>query len=178
MKTIIALTGPESSGKTTLGRMLAEKLRGAILVEEAAREYLRIRPSAYSLEDVLRIADLQHEAIRSAIESPAPCIILDTEYLVLRIWLEEMFSHRSAGLDRLWEAFSPSLMLLCRPDLPWEPDPLRSNPHDRDRLYEKYRTELDQSGKPYAIMEGLGKQRADLALQCALAYTSRDSSRP
>jgi nicotinamide riboside kinase len=42
--------------------------------------------------------------------------------------------------------------LLCSPDIPWEPDPLRENPHDRDRLFQVYLAMLEKLRKPYAII--------------------------
>ena len=56
------------------------------------------------------------------------------------------------------------LWLLCKPDLPWEPDPLRENPDDRERLFERYEELLDQLGKPYAVISGAGELRTLLAI--------------
>jgi len=54
---VICLTGPESTGKTTLAAALAAEF-DLPLVEEAARGYLRGR-TAYDREDLLAIAELQ-----------------------------------------------------------------------------------------------------------------------
>ncbi len=48
---------------------------------------------------------------------------------------------------------------LCRPDIPWEPDPLRENPHDRDRLFDIWERELKARDLPYTIIEGGREQR-------------------
>ena len=52
----LCLTGPESSGKTTLAACLAQVL-DAVVVDEVARGYLAGRRS-YGREDLLRIAEL------------------------------------------------------------------------------------------------------------------------
>ena len=55
---IVVITGPESCGKTTLARQLAERWR-APLVNEAARDYLQGKDS-YQKSDLLEIAKLQY----------------------------------------------------------------------------------------------------------------------
>ena len=63
---IVVITGPESSGKTTLARQLAERWK-APLVKEVARDYLQGKGS-YQKSDLLKIAKLQYvtEQERSA----------------------------------------------------------------------------------------------------------------
>ena len=51
------------------------------------------------------------------------------------------------------------LWLLCKPDMPWQADPLRENPHDRDRLFGVYEGMLKWLEKPYVIMQGDREQR-------------------
>jgi nicotinamide riboside kinase len=51
------------------------------------------------------------------------------------------------------------LWMLCTPDIPWEADPLRENPYDRDRLFTVYRDMLDRLRKPYVIIAGDREER-------------------
>ena len=55
---LISITGPECSGKTTLGRFLAREL-SVDHVEEYAREYLGTTNGKYSFEDIDAIAKHQ-----------------------------------------------------------------------------------------------------------------------
>ena len=43
--------------------------------------------------------------------------------------------------------------LLCKPDIPWESDPLRENPNDRIKLFDIYKMELDNLGHKYYIVK-------------------------
>ena len=58
IKEIVVVTGPESCGKTTLARQLADRWE-APLVNEAARDYLQNKDS-YQKSDLLKIAKLQN----------------------------------------------------------------------------------------------------------------------
>ena len=68
IKEIVVITGPESCGKTTLARQLADRWE-APLVNEAARDYLQNKDS-YQESDLLEIAKLQN-----AMEQEKDCII-------------------------------------------------------------------------------------------------------
>jgi len=56
--------------------------------------------------------------------------------------------------------------LLCKPDLPWSPDPLRESPsrEERDILFNLYRNELESGKWSYSIVEGQGDERLNSAI--------------
>ncbi|MFP6606898.1 MAG: ATPase, partial [Myxococcota bacterium] len=66
--------------------------------------------------------------------------------------------------------------LLAKPDLPWQPDPLRESPTDRDRLFGVYQTTLDAYGYPFTEIEGEGDARYQLAEAAVREQTGRSSS--
>ncbi len=146
----IAVTGPESSGKTTLAEALARHY-GAVLVGEYARAYLTALDKPYTLEDVEKIA---REQLRKEEEAKGPMVICDTDVLVLKIW----FSHKF-GLVPEWlsEEINPGRYthhLLTRPDVPYEPDPLRENPGRGDYFFKLFKQELEKYALPYTIIGG------------------------
>ena len=157
---IVSIVGPESCGKTTLARELAEHL-SMPLVEEVARKALAGRPG-YGFEDVVCIARAQWREEREA-SVPA---VLDTDLLVVRIWLSDKFGVVLAWLEEAVRGTHRSKRyLLCAPDVPWEPDPLRENPHDRQRIFDLYREALEDLGLPFAVVRGLGAARFASALR-------------
>lgn len=159
----IAITGPESSGKTTLARALAAHF-GLPWVPEFAREYLADLRRPYDEEDLLCIAEGQLEAEqRVAAERPS-MLVCDTDLLVIRIWSQEKFGRVDSRLEELVDGTEYHHTLLCRPDLPWEPDPLRENPHDRDRLFGIYEQELNALGRTYAVIQGERTERLHRAV--------------
>jgi nicotinamide riboside kinase len=102
------------------------------------------------------MAQEQHRRIISSHESK---IVVDTESIVSKIWLEEKYGKQFDWLEDqiLNEQFD--LYFLCAPDIPWEYDPLRENPHDRDRLFDLFKNELDERKLSYQIISGNEEQR-------------------
>lgn len=154
----IAIVGPESSGKTTLCQALAAHF-AAPWVPEFAREYLEAREGRYAQADLLSIAAGQCAGEDLAMQLGAPLVICDTDMITIRIWSEEKFGGCDARIVELAEHRHYDHWLLCRPDFPWEPDPLRENPHDRDRLFAVYQDMLERLGKPFTIIEGIRERR-------------------
>ena len=163
MKGIVAIVGPESTGKTTLAHDLAAHF-GVACVQEYARAYLAGRPE-YGPADVEAIARGQMELEAEALGRGRLPVILDTDLLVIRIWWQEKYGALPRWLERAWQAQAPRRYLLTAPDLAWTADPLRESPHDRERLFEVYRDALVAQGLRFDIVRGTGAER----LACALA---------
>lgn len=159
----ICLTGPESTGKTTLARALASRL-GATLVPEIAREYLGREPLDQR-RDLLEIARRQVALERETRAGHAGLLICDTDLLVIQIWWREKFGPLPTYLAQELSKRSARGYLLLEPDISWQADPLRENPTDRDRLFELYRAELEASGFPHRIVGGLGEARVERAIE-------------
>ncbi len=164
----IAITGPESTGKTTLARSLAESLH-TLWVPEYARLYLQSKGPQYGYEDYLKIArgqmhwEQQMERRLAAAFAKRPPLITDTGALVLKIWGQLRFGKYPSELDRALPSYD--LFLLCAPDIPHEPDPLREHPQLREQLFEHYLQNLRESELPFEIIRGQGEQRLKQALQ-------------
>ena len=165
----ISVTGPESSGKTTLARALAQRLN-TLWVPEYARLYLQSKGPQYSYEDYLKIAEgqmrweqLMEQRLQQSppkASAKRPPLITDTGALVLKIWGELRFGRYPAYLDQALQEYD--LFLLCAPDIPFEPDPLREHPHLREKLFEHYLQHLKTLGKPFQIMRGGVEERVGL----------------
>jgi len=164
----VAIVGAESSGKTTLALALG-RARGGVVVGEFARTYLEQHGPAYVEADLLTIAQGQagaeDAAVGQAARNGAPLVVCDTDMITLRIWGEEKFARCDPWIREASEHRPYDLWLLCRPDIPWEPDPLRENPHDRDRLFGVYEAMLRRLGKPYGGGGGTREER--LRAACA-----------
>jgi nicotinamide riboside kinase len=51
---------------------------------------------------------------------------------------------------------------LCAPDIPWEPDPLRENPLNREMLFGLYLEQLEKYGRNFTILTGHLENRQEL----------------
>ena len=162
----IVITGPESSGKTTLAKAL-EKALNVGYTEEYAREYLK-RNSNYNQEDLLIIAKRQ---LQNEKENLNPTAIHDTDLITIKIWSEYKYNHCNPWITEQIELQKNEnrLYLLCKSDIPWEADPLRENPNNRAELFEIYLSEIENTKHPYFIIKG--KERLKQALSKIQTFT-------
>jgi len=148
LKKLFVFTGPESSGKTTLAERLSADLN-LPLVPEFARQYLENKGGKYTLKEIDYIAQKQRE-LES--EATGNRVICDTDLLTIYIWKKEVFHVDDSSLL----SFLNSPMrhyLLCEPNIPWVPDPLRENQWDRERLFNLHLTILRQFEAEYSILD-------------------------
>ena len=119
----------------------------------------------YQETDILKIARGQVLLEEKKLQKAGKFLFSDTEMLVCKIWSEEKFGRCHPWILNQLGRQDYDLYLLCKPDLPWQPDPLRENPQDRDRLYEVYQQELILRNLPYKIVSGQGSNRTATAVQ-------------
>jgi nicotinamide riboside kinase len=156
----IALTGPECSGKTTLAIELGRRL-DVNFIPEFARHYLNTLNRPYNKADLDVIAKKQQQGISLIGRTASKYMVVDTEMLVLKIWSQEKYREVSPYIQMLYAEQDFDLLVLCKPDIPYEDDLQRENPHDRDRLFDIYLAELQKSGKKFITVEGSFKDRVD-----------------
>jgi len=147
----IIVTGPESSGKTTIcnGLSIYFKVPHS---KEFAREYLSERKTKYNQEDLLKIAKGQFYSEKNN-------IILDTDLITIKIWSIYKFKYcESWILDQIEKQKQESrIYLLCKPDIPWEADSLRENRNNRMELFNIYLKEINNLRHKYYIIDGENK---------------------
>lgn len=153
----IAVVGPESTGKSTLSRQLAEHYQAG-WVPEFAREYIDKLPRAYEKNDLLTIAQNQMALENEAAENHT-LIFCDTNLLVIKIWSEFKYGDCHPWIQEAIERNNYDLHLLTNIDLPWQDDPQREHPQAREQLFDIYKNELDQMKVAYEIIQGQQDQR-------------------
>lgn len=177
----LILTGPESTGKSTLAHALARRL-DAVLVEEYLRHYfVRIDAEGkkLSLGDALPIArgqwQWEEEAAQLAQNKPLIC---DTDLVSSVIYNRHYYGdQRGSELWQDWQNWAemhlervqqppyvPRLYLLCDIDWPWIDDGQRDAPHLRGMFLERFRSLLGKQRLPFLILSGTLEQRTDIVL--------------
>ena len=161
----IAILGPESTGKTVLAEQLAVYFQSE-WVPEYAREYIEKLTSPYEYDDICNIANKQIEKEKEVDNqtSLAEYVFFDTELIITKVWFLYRFGKAPDFLTEQLNSGYFDLYLLCSPDLPWEPDPVREHGEDREFFFNWYKREIEQTGKPYVIVDGFGFQRFKNAL--------------
>ncbi|MEZ4925776.1 MAG: ATP-binding protein [Saprospiraceae bacterium] len=158
----IVLTGPESSGKTTLAQELSKQL-DCPLVPEFARPYLNWLGRGYVYQDLYSIlvgqTAWEHWYLQ---HSSKPIVVCDTDWTVINVW--EKFGYGSNEVTQGFQCNPDTYYLLCSPDIPWKADPLREHPVDRDALYDLYHQLLQTSGASFTILQGSLENRIAASL--------------
>jgi NadR type nicotinamide-nucleotide adenylyltransferase len=154
----IAITGPESTGKSQLAEELAEYYN-TVFVPEYARGYIDRLNRPYNLEDILEIAKGQIREEERRIQQATRLLFCDTELIVTKIWGEVKYGICDPWILEKIEENKYDLFLLCNIDLPWEEDPQREHPHMREKLFSLYLDELTERGFPFKVVSGTGKER-------------------
>ena len=157
----IAITGPESSGKTTLSAALAEHYKVSY-IPEFARTYLGKTKGQYQQSDLDIIAQGQ---LKSLLSFKGQIAIFDTDFSVLELWSKYKYNTVSHYIKKLVTKDYFDLHVLCSPDMPWEPDPLRENPNSRAELFELYKTNLNNYNKNFIIVNGPHEKRLKKTIQ-------------
>lgn len=164
----IAIVGPESTGKSTLSRLLSEYFKAA-WVPEYAREYLNKIGRSYQKNDLLRIAK-QQVALEEKAETSHDLVFCDTNLLVIKIWSEFKYGDCHPWiLENIRQRFY-DLHLLTNIDLPWQDDPQREHPHAREQLFNLYKNELEQMKVRYETIEGQHEKRLQQAIMAVKKY--------
>jgi len=165
--TRIAITGPESSGKTKLANDLANHFN-VEFVPEFAREYLLAKNGAYDFSDLDKIAEGQIKSIELAQDNKP--LIVDTEMLVMYIWSRVRFGKVSSFVQQKLNNQKFDLYILCDIDIPWEDDPLRENEYDRDDLFQLYYKKLRDMKVNFIVVKGNPEERLFAALDATRVF--------
>ncbi|MFN7489250.1 MAG: AAA family ATPase [Chryseotalea sp.] len=159
----IAIVGPECTGKTTLSQQLAEYFKTE-WVREYARGYLNKLAVSYQENDLLMIAQGQMRIEDEFAGSANQFLFCDTNLVVMKIWSVVKYKKCHHWIEEEMTRRKYHLHLLTYVDIPWEEDPLREHPHERDMLFKLYEDELKRVKVPYAIIKGTPEERLKQAI--------------
>jgi NadR type nicotinamide-nucleotide adenylyltransferase len=164
MKKII-VTGPESTGKTTLAEQLSRSFN-TIWVPEYAREYVENLDRPYDYKDLENIGRKQVEELSHSYPDAQSFVFFDTGLIITRTWFLECYQNCPSFIDQAIREIKVDMYLLCRPDIEWIVDPVRENKDlNRERLFSLYEEQLIQYGASYCIIDGVGEKRLNNAIQ-------------
>ena len=107
--------------------------------------------SKYKQNDLLEIAKGQLQKEKTNIN---PIAIHDTDLITIKIWSKYKYNQCNPWIIKQIELQKSEnrLYLVCKPDIPWEADPLRENPSNRAELFEIYLSEIQNTKHPYYII--------------------------
>lgn len=162
MSVDVVLTGPESSGKTSLAAHLSAMF-SAPWVAEASRRFVETDPrplSAATVEPIARLAIAMDDEARAA---QPPLLIHDTDLVSTVVYARHYYGSCPPWIFAEAKARRADLYLLCLPDLPWESDGVRDRPTQRTELLALFREALHAIEASYTVIGGVGDARRNAA---------------
>jgi len=165
----IVLTGPESTGKTTIAQQLAEHFK-TIWVEEFGREYFVQKDGKLILEDIQQIANGQVALEEQAVTKANKLLFCDTDLIVTQIWSEIYFKDCPQDVIDKNHERKYDLFLLMDIDIPWQDDGTREFPHLREWHFNRIKQELDARKLPYIKVSGDNGKRLANAIDAINSF--------
>ncbi len=160
----IAITGPESTGKSVLCKQLANFFNEP-WVPEYSREYLENLDGDYNYNDILLIAKGQYRSEQQQLKKAREYLFCDTDFTVTHIWSMVKYGKSHKWIEEMAAKHPYDVTLLCNIDLPWVYDPLREHPNDRSYLFQYYMDELRIRKTPFVVVSGQGEKRFNQAVK-------------
>jgi NadR type nicotinamide-nucleotide adenylyltransferase len=158
----VVLIGAESTGKTTLARMLAGRYETA-WVEEFGREYWQAKlggdpaPEAlleWTSEEFREIAARQQERENGLARTANRVLLCDTNAFATGTWHERYLGRRDEEVDAIGRRDRVDLYLLTEPDFPFVQDGWRDGESIRDWMHARFVEQLAALPVPAVRLRG------------------------
>jgi len=163
----ITLYGPESTGKTTLAKQLAEHYQ-TVWTPEFARDYLQEKwnksKQICSQEDLIPIAIGQTQLENESLVKANGILFSDTNLLVTKVFSDIYYGSCEKKLAKAAKKHKYDLFLLTDIDIPWEKDDLRDRPENREKTLAVFEQALIDYHKPYIKLSGNKDRRFQKAV--------------
>jgi NadR type nicotinamide-nucleotide adenylyltransferase len=159
----IAVVGPESTGKSTMAAYLAGYYH-TVWVPEYARGYCEKLTAPATIEDEVNMFRGQITLEKEILPQANGILICDTTFITVKIWSDAFFGYTPQEvLDEL-PLHPYDLYLLLDIDLPWQDDPLRDFPNQREYFMDVWHRELQALNARYVTISGNGHLRYERAV--------------
>jgi NadR type nicotinamide-nucleotide adenylyltransferase len=159
----VCVFGPESTGKSTLARRLAEHF-DTVWVPEFAREWLEVHDGALEAADMPTLVHGQTASEDALARQANRLLVCDTDPLTTSIWSDVLYGQCAPAVQRAAEARRYDLYLLCDVDVPWVDDVVRYLPDERASFFTRCVRELEARDRPYTIVRGDWEERWEIAV--------------
>lgn len=153
----IALFGPESTGKTTLAKQLADYYETE-WVPEFARDYLQEKweenKHTCVADDMMPIAYGQTALENEKLANANKYLFCDTNLMVTKVFSEMYYGFCHPLLNEAALKHEYDLFFLTDIDVPWEKDDIRDTPEGRETVFSVFKQTLIDAKKPFITLSG------------------------
>lgn len=159
--TKVVLTGPESTGKTFLSKILAQHFHST-WVEEYGRVYCEKVGQNLTALDFAHIAGGQLLLEDEAAKKANQVLICDTDLIVTEVWAEIYKVQCPDWIVEVNHQRHYDHWLLLNPDVPWERDSVRHYQEIRNWHFQRLNKELSKRKLPFTVISGTYEERIDI----------------
>lgn len=147
----ICFYGPESTGKSTMAKRMAE-IYYTEFVPEVAREM--ITSNEFTVKDILRIGHAQTKRVIDKTQVANKILFCDTDIITTEIYSQHYLNTIPPELYELEEVVKYDQYFLFDIDVEWVQDGLRDLGDRRKEMYEVFKDNLDRRNIPYLKVSG------------------------
>jgi NadR type nicotinamide-nucleotide adenylyltransferase len=159
----VVVLGPECTGKSELSEFLAKHFKTQ-WTPEYARGYIDNLVRPYQQHDLLTIAHGQLRLEEEWARGANKVLVCDTNLYVIKIWSEFKFGNCPQEILNSIASRPYDLYLLTYIDIPWEDDPQREHPDQREKLYAIYLDHMKKQSVPFVEIKGERENRRQTAI--------------
>lgn len=160
----VCLVGPESSGKTTLAKELAEFFN-TFYVPEYAQTFLSIKKEI-NYDDLITFAHSQIACEKALSRKANKILFCDSDVLTTQLWSDTLYQKHDSFFDSYIPEKPYDLYLLCYPDIEWVEDSHREvldsetakKLETRLAFFNQMEKLLQNKRYPYAVIKGTSER--------------------
>jgi HTH-type transcriptional regulator, transcriptional repressor of NAD biosynthesis genes len=170
---LVCFYGPESTGKSTMAKHLAEKFKTAF-VPEVAKEF--ITSNNFTVEDIIRIGHAQTNRIKEKVKTANRFLFCDTDLITTQIYSRHYLGVVPPVLYELEKEIQYDHYFLFHIDVPWVSDGLRDLGSRRESMLNVFQDELAKRAIRAVPVTGNWQQREEI-IRNTLESTRSDNKK-
>jgi NadR type nicotinamide-nucleotide adenylyltransferase len=169
----VVLIGAESTGKTTLAKLLADSF-ATTWVPEYGREQWEKKVAGlpmdaplpgWSDDEFVHIAQEQQARENLAARTANRLLFCDTNAFATGTWFERYRGARSAAVDAIGAADRVDLYLITAPDVPFVQDGFRDGESIRGWMHDRFVEQLQEGRVDWLLLTGSYDERWERAVE-------------
>ena len=152
----ICFYGPESTGKTSMAKKLADVYQTEF-VPEVSREI--VTTNDFSVDDIIRIGQAQTQRVLDKQKIAKKLLFCDSDLITTQIYCRHYLNVIPPVLFDLEKKVTYDRYYLFDIDVPWVADEIRDLGGRREEMFKIFRDELEKRKIPYQLVSGGYEER-------------------
>lgn len=159
---LVCFFGPESTGKSTMARRMAERY-DTVCVPEVAREI--VTSNQFTAADIVRIGREQTDRVKKMVQKANRVLFCDTDVITTAIYSDTYLHQVPSELMNMEREVRYDLYFLFDIDVPWVADGLRDLGDQRSEMFGRFKSELERRNISYVLVSGSFEAREKLIVE-------------